>query len=96
MGFLYPGDESACLLRTGTLGARMTDLAAARPAKVGCYVLAGSDFPDFVEQDIMSSGITVAIKRDPSKLSTRGLLKYSGEGFEGWRRGPQCAVRETH
>jgi hypothetical protein len=82
------GWYSAYLLHTGTLGARMTDLAGARPGKVGCYVLAGSDFPDFVEQDIMSLGVTATITRDPSKLSTRGLLKYPGESFEGWLRSP--------
>lgn len=61
----------------------MTDSAAARPERVGCYVLAGSDFPDFVEQDVMSWGIAVTITRDSSRLSTRGLLKYSGDGFKG-------------
>lgn len=61
----------------------MTDTAAARPEGVGCCVLAGSDFPNSVEQAIMSWGITVKIIRDPSRLSTRGLLKYSGDGFKG-------------
>ncbi|KAK0734272.1 Ribokinase-like protein [Lasiosphaeria miniovina] len=74
---------AACLFRTDTLGARMTDTAAAHPKKVGCCVLAGSDFPDSVEQAIVSWGIALTIKRDPSRLSTRGLLKYSGDSFKG-------------
>jgi len=58
-------------------------MAAARPERLGCYILAGSDFPDSVEQAIMSWGIAVTIIKDPSRLSTRGLLKYLGESFKG-------------
>ncbi|KAK4140968.1 uncharacterized protein C8A04DRAFT_39498 [Dichotomopilus funicola] len=75
-------DKDPVFVSLGTLGARMTDTAAARPEGVGCCVLAGSDFPNSVEQAIMSWGITVTIIRDPSRLSTRGLLKYSGDGFK--------------
>ncbi|KAK4232789.1 Ribokinase-like protein [Achaetomium macrosporum] len=65
-----------------TLGARMTDTAAAHPKKVGCCVLAGADFPDSMEQAIKSWGIALTVIRDPSRLSTRGLLTYSGDSFK--------------
>ncbi|KAH6635901.1 Ribokinase-like protein [Chaetomium tenue] len=75
-------DDDPVFVSLGTLGARMTHLGAARPERVGCHVLEGSDFPNFVERDFMNWGITVKITRDPSRLSARGLLKYSGEGFK--------------
>jgi hypothetical protein len=74
----------------GTLGARLTDTAAAHPEKVGCFVLAGSDFPDSVEDAIKRWGVTMAIKKDPHRLCTRGLVQYSAEGFTGLLPSPEA------
>jgi hypothetical protein len=68
----------------------MTDTAAAQPKRVGCFVLAGNDFPDSVEQAIKSWGIALTIKRDPYRLSTRSLLRYLGDNFKGWLAPLRC------
>jgi hypothetical protein len=50
---------------------------------VGCFVLAGSDFPDFLEETLGKWDITVRIARDTGRLSTRGLIHYQGVDFNG-------------
>ncbi|KAH7088389.1 Ribokinase-like protein [Paraphoma chrysanthemicola] len=49
--------------------------------KVGCLVLAGADFPDQVQEELEKWEVTLLVKKDAEKLSTRGLLEYHDDTF---------------
>ncbi|KAF1355945.1 Ribokinase-like protein [Lizonia empirigonia] len=61
-----------------TLGLR---LFAKDPSSVGCLVLAGSDFPPEVEDEVRSWGTTLVLRKDATKRSSRGLLIYEDNTF---------------
>jgi len=48
---------------------------------IGCLVLAGKDFPEAVENKLHEWKMTLELKRNPNKLSTRGLLEYEDTTF---------------
>lgn len=58
-------------------------IGAALSQRVGCLVLAGSDFPDSVADTLRNWDITLLIASDAARLSTRGLLEYQGDNFNG-------------
>lgn len=61
----------------------MSTTGAARPEKVGCLILAGSDFPDSVSEGLRDWDISLLVAKDDTRLSSRGLLQYRGENFKG-------------
>ncbi|ORY15682.1 pfkB family kinase [Clohesyomyces aquaticus] len=61
-----------------TLGNR---LFAPHPAKVGCIILAGEDFPQAVEEELRSWSITLILKMQENVRSSRGLLEYEDNTF---------------
>ncbi|KAF2622996.1 pfkB family kinase [Macroventuria anomochaeta] len=61
-----------------TLGLR---LFAGCPSSVGCLILAGSDLPPEVENEVRSWGTTLVLKKDATKPSSRGLLVYEDDTF---------------
>lgn len=63
-----------------TLGARM---ASSEPKSVGCFVLAGSDFPSSLETTLQEWQVSLLVKKDVGRLSTRGLVQYRGNNFKG-------------
>lgn len=65
---------------SGTLGARVFARGGHSTA-IGCLVLAGKDFPAAVESTLCDWKMTLFLKKDPNKLSTRGLLEYEDTTF---------------
>ncbi|KAI1505070.1 Ribokinase-like protein [Biscogniauxia marginata] len=63
-----------------TLGARLVTHPA-RAHEVGCFVLAGQDFPKPIIALLKGWDITVDINVDNDRLSTRGQLEYHDETF---------------
>ncbi|KAF2662644.1 Ribokinase-like protein [Lophiostoma macrostomum CBS 122681] len=61
-----------------TLGQR---LFATEPARVGCLIIAGEDFPKDVEATLDNLGITLVVQKRENALSTRGLLEYEDDTF---------------
>ena len=61
-----------------TLGNR---LFAQHPERVGCLILAGSDFPAEAEAALREWGTTLVIRRIEDAPSTRGLLEYKDDTF---------------
>ena len=74
-----------------TLGARM---ASSAPKSVGCLVLAGGDFPSSVEKALVEWDVTLLLKKDIDRLSTRGLLQYRGINFQGTVTPSSCCPRQ--
>ncbi|OCL13399.1 pfkB family kinase [Glonium stellatum] len=64
----------------GTLGARLF-AGATKSKTIGCLVLAGKDFPTATEAELRGWGMTLLLRRDSTKLSTRGLLEYEDTTF---------------
>ncbi|KAJ9157649.1 Carbohydrate/purine kinase [Pleurostoma richardsiae] len=62
------------------LGARLA-AGRARAGEVGCFILAGNDFPDGAVDRFRSWGVNLVIKVDPTRRSTRGLLEYKDSVF---------------
>lgn len=63
-----------------TLGARL--FAGATGSKsIGCLVMAGNDFPHAAEDWLRDWEMTMIMKRNASRLSTRGLLEYEDTTF---------------
>ncbi|KAM7186949.1 Ribokinase-like protein [Naviculisporaceae sp. PSN 640] len=63
-----------------TLGARMASSAC--PQTVGCFVLAGKDFPDQIQHLLGHWDVRPCVQRSSDKLSTRGLVEYGGTDFK--------------
>ncbi|KAF2096536.1 pfkB family kinase [Rhizodiscina lignyota] len=63
-----------------TLGARIA-AGSSGCRNIGCLVLAGNDFPQHVEEELRNWDMTIVIRKDPDKLSTRGLLQYEDDAF---------------
>ncbi|KAF2498728.1 pfkB family kinase [Lophium mytilinum] len=63
-----------------TLGARLFN-SGAHSKGVGCLVLAGKDFPQPAESTLRDWETSLAFRKDPTTLSTRGLLKYEDTTF---------------
>ncbi|UPX13075.1 uncharacterized protein EKO05_0003603 [Ascochyta rabiei] len=61
-----------------TLGLR---LFASDPSSVGCLILAGSDFPPSVEDEVRAWDTTLVLQKDATKRSSRGLLVYEDDTF---------------
>tara|TARA_R110002003_G_scaffold39_14_gene2534 strand:- start:3759 stop:4691 length:933 start_codon:yes stop_codon:yes gene_type:complete len=49
--------------------------------RVGCLVLAGTDFPDHVKKQLSSWQMTLQLKISQTEPSTRGLLEYEDDTF---------------
>ncbi|KAI1485127.1 Ribokinase-like protein [Biscogniauxia mediterranea] len=64
----------------GTLGARIVT-ESTRAHEIGCFILAGQDFPPHVAALLKSWNISLEVDVDNDKLSTRGLLEYHEETF---------------
>ncbi|OAA54363.1 carbohydrate/purine kinase [Niveomyces insectorum RCEF 264] len=62
------------------LGARLAS-GRAHAETVGCFVLAGYDFPEAVLCRVREWAVQVALHVDDSKVSTRGLLEYKDAEF---------------
>lgn len=62
------------------LGARLV-AGRDRSAQVGCYILAGNDFPQPVLQRFESWGVDLEVTVDSTRQSTRGLLEYQDSVF---------------
>ncbi|KAH9905680.1 Ribokinase-like protein [Xylariomycetidae sp. FL2044] len=63
-----------------TLGARLVT----RPEdahEIGCFILAGHDFPAEVVERFRDWGLTMEMSVDERRESTRGLLEYHDEAF---------------
>ena len=52
-----------------------------RSESIGCLVVAGKDFSEAVEHVLREWKITLILKKDANKLSTRGLLEYEDTTF---------------
>lgn len=63
-----------------TFGARLVS-GEEQAADVGCFILAGNDFPDSVLARLELWGIGMTVKVDRARLSTRGLLEYHDVSF---------------
>ncbi|EFX03987.1 carbohydrate/purine kinase [Grosmannia clavigera kw1407] len=63
-----------------TFGARLVS-GRDQAADVGCFILAGSDFPQSVLDRLEEWDIDLTVKVDPTRLSTRGLLEYHDAAF---------------
>ncbi|KAI5919352.1 Ribokinase-like protein [Camillea tinctor] len=63
-----------------TLGARLVT-GPMGSHEIGCFVLAGHDFPQYVTELLKSWDISLEIDVDNDRLSTRGLLEYHEETF---------------
>lgn len=63
-----------------TLGARLV-AGAERSHEVGCFILAGDDFPAATLAHFESWGLDLVVSRVPGRLSTRGLLVYEDQMF---------------
>lgn len=61
-----------------TLGLR---LFAERSGSVGCLVLAGSDFPEEVKDEVRSWHTTLVVMNSLDRKSSRGLLAYQDDTF---------------
>ncbi|KAF9691875.1 hypothetical protein EKO04_009863 [Ascochyta lentis] len=61
-----------------TLGLR---LFASDPSSVGCLILAGSDFPPSVEDEVKAWKTTLVLQKDATKRSSRGQLVYEDTTF---------------
>ncbi|KAJ4356875.1 hypothetical protein N0V95_002966 [Ascochyta clinopodiicola] len=61
-----------------TLGLR---LFASDPSSVGCLILAGSDFPPSVEDEVKAWSTTLVLQKDATRRSSRGLLVYKDDTF---------------
>jgi sugar/nucleoside kinase (ribokinase family) len=56
-------------------------LFASKTLPLGCLVLAGSDFPEEVRDEVRSWGTDLILRTDTNKLSSRGLLIYKDDTF---------------
>ena len=66
-----------------TLGARLFAAAAASKS-IGCLVLAGNDFPHAAEDRLVDWEVSLIMKKDAQRLSTRGQLEYEDSTFGRW------------
>ncbi|KAK0737189.1 Ribokinase-like protein [Apiosordaria backusii] len=83
----FPDGKVLCNVPGGsglysTLGARLAAKDATTSERIGCLVLAGSDFPDTVAETLRDWGITLRLQQVADRLSTRGLLQYQGINFK--------------
>ena len=62
------------------LGARLV-AGQERASQVGCFILAGNDFPKSAVESFKSWGVNLDIRVDPTRQSTRGLLEYKDTAF---------------
>ena len=62
-----------------TLGARL--FSATATTSVGCLVLAGNDFPHAVEARLRDWEMSLIVRTEAQRLSTRGLLEYEDSTF---------------
>lgn len=70
------------------LGARLATPRSRALHDVGCFVLAGHDFPDDVLTQTKNLGVAVEVAVDPARPSTRGLLEYHDAAFNRKRPFP--------
>ncbi|KAF5018782.1 hypothetical protein F66182_9232 [Fusarium sp. NRRL 66182] len=63
-----------------TLGARLIQ-ASSDPARVGCIILAGFDFPRSLLGQVQAWKLTMQVKWLCDKPSTRGLLEYQDDNL---------------
>lgn len=62
------------------MGARLV-AGRERAGEIGCIIMAGGDFPETTLRQYESWGVTLAVKTDRTRPSTRGLLEYQDEVF---------------
>jgi len=63
-----------------TLGSRLF-ACPAQSHRVGCFVLAGRDFPDAVREQLSAWAMSLTLRVSEDSLSTRGLLEYEDDTF---------------
>lgn len=63
-----------------TLGARLV-AGVERAHKVGCFIMAGDDFPETTIAQFESWDVDLVVSRKPGRRSTRGLLVYEDKEF---------------
>ena len=82
----FPGQQPLSDILGGsgaysTLGARLFAESTTARKSIGCLVLAGNDFPQSAETRLRDWDISLIIRKDGQRQSTRGLLEYEDSTF---------------